>query len=122
MALHVVHPAVAARSEPFQQARLIGRQIDAGDADGVEAELRCECGQFATQVFEVECGGCGHGAGRKYNRGMDLPIAIYSTRQVRELDAHAIEQQGVAGYTLMKRAGEASAAHRDRLRGGQQRR
>ena len=39
---------------------------------------------------------------------MALPIAIYSTRQVRELDAHAIEQQGVAGYTLMKRAGQAS--------------
>ena len=38
------------------------------------------------------------GAGRKYNRGMALPTAIYSTRQVRELDAHAIEQQGVAGY------------------------
>ena len=39
---------------------------------------------------------------------MALPTAIYSTRQVRELDAHAIEQQGVAGYTLMKRAGQAS--------------
>ncbi|MCU0761027.1 MAG: NAD(P)H-hydrate dehydratase [Steroidobacteraceae bacterium] len=39
---------------------------------------------------------------------MALPTAIYSTRQVRELDEHAIRERGVAGYTLMKRAGEAS--------------
>ncbi|MEZ5487414.1 MAG: NAD(P)H-hydrate dehydratase [Steroidobacteraceae bacterium] len=39
---------------------------------------------------------------------MALPTAIYSTRQVRDLDQHAICEQGVPGYTLMKRAGEAS--------------
>jgi NAD(P)H-hydrate epimerase len=39
---------------------------------------------------------------------MALPTAIYSTRQVRELDDYAIRERGVAGYTLMKRAGEAS--------------
>ena len=39
---------------------------------------------------------------------MPLPTAIYSTRQVRELDDHAIQALGVPGYTLMKRAGEAS--------------
>src|SRR5579862_4237048 len=38
---------------------------------------------------------------------MALPIAMYSTSQVRALDAHAIEM-GVPGYTLMKRAGEAA--------------
>jgi len=37
---------------------------------------------------------------------MPLPIALYSTAQVRALDAHAIEVRGVPGYTLMKRAGE----------------
>ncbi len=39
---------------------------------------------------------------------MALPIALYSTAQVRALDAHAIETLGVPGYTLMKRAGEAA--------------
>jgi hydroxyethylthiazole kinase-like uncharacterized protein yjeF len=37
---------------------------------------------------------------------MALPIALYSTAQVRALDAHAIDVQGIPGYTLMKRAGE----------------
>ncbi len=39
---------------------------------------------------------------------MALPTAIYSTRQIRDLDAWAIRELGVPGYTLMKRAGEAS--------------
>ncbi len=39
---------------------------------------------------------------------MALPIALYSTAQVRALDAHAIQELGIPGYTLMKRAGEAA--------------
>jgi ADP-dependent NAD(P)H-hydrate dehydratase / NAD(P)H-hydrate epimerase len=39
---------------------------------------------------------------------MALPNVLYSAAQVRALDAHAIETLGVPGYTLMKRAGEAS--------------
>ena len=39
---------------------------------------------------------------------MALPIALYSTAQVRALDAHAIKDLGIPGYTLMKRAGEAA--------------
>jgi NAD(P)H-hydrate epimerase len=39
---------------------------------------------------------------------MALPIALYSTAQVRALDAYAIEVLGIPGYTLMKRAGEAA--------------
>src|SRR5256884_8729100 len=39
---------------------------------------------------------------------MALPIALYSTAQVRALDAHAIEVLGIPGYALMKRAGEAA--------------
>ncbi|HEY1491669.1 MAG TPA: NAD(P)H-hydrate epimerase, partial [Steroidobacteraceae bacterium] len=39
---------------------------------------------------------------------MPLPVALYSTAQVRELDAHAIQSMGVTGYVLMKRAGEAA--------------
>jgi ADP-dependent NAD(P)H-hydrate dehydratase / NAD(P)H-hydrate epimerase len=39
---------------------------------------------------------------------MPLPNALYSTAQVRAVDAHAIEVMGVPGYTLMKRAGEAA--------------
>ncbi len=39
---------------------------------------------------------------------MPLPIALYSTAQVRAVDAHAIDVLGIPGYTLMKRAGEAA--------------
>jgi NAD(P)H-hydrate epimerase len=39
---------------------------------------------------------------------MALPVGLYSTAQVRALDAHAINELGVPGYTLMKRAGEAA--------------
>jgi ADP-dependent NAD(P)H-hydrate dehydratase / NAD(P)H-hydrate epimerase len=39
---------------------------------------------------------------------MALPIAVYSAEQVRALDQRAIESVPVAGYTLMKRAGEAA--------------
>ena len=39
---------------------------------------------------------------------MALPTLLYSTAQVRALDVHAIEEQGIPGYTLMKRAGEAA--------------
>jgi len=39
---------------------------------------------------------------------MPLPVCLYSTAQVRALDAYAIETLGVPGYTLMKRAGEAA--------------
>src|SRR5581483_3915120 len=39
---------------------------------------------------------------------MALPVCLYSTAQVRALDAYAIETLGIPGYTLMKRAGEAA--------------
>jgi NAD(P)H-hydrate epimerase len=39
---------------------------------------------------------------------MPLPTALYSTAQVRALDAYAIDVLGIPGYTLMKRAGEAA--------------
>jgi NAD(P)H-hydrate epimerase len=42
---------------------------------------------------------------------MALPVSLYSTAQVRALDAHAIQEQGVPGYTLMQRAGEATLRH-----------
>ncbi|HUN25900.1 MAG TPA: NAD(P)H-hydrate dehydratase [Steroidobacteraceae bacterium] len=39
---------------------------------------------------------------------MALPLSLYSAAQVRALDAYAIGQLGIPGYTLMKRAGEAA--------------
>jgi NAD(P)H-hydrate epimerase len=42
---------------------------------------------------------------------MALPVALYSSAQVRALDAHAIEVLGIPAYTLMKRAGEAALRH-----------
>ncbi|PIE83684.1 MAG: bifunctional ADP-dependent NAD(P)H-hydrate dehydratase/NAD(P)H-hydrate epimerase [Candidatus Contendobacter odensis] len=38
----------------------------------------------------------------------ELPIRLYRTAQVRELDRIAIEDRGIPGYTLMNRAGEAA--------------
>jgi len=38
---------------------------------------------------------------------MPLPTPLYTAAQVRALDAYAISTLGIAGYTLMKRAGEA---------------
>lgn len=37
-----------------------------------------------------------------------LPTAVYRAADVRAMDRHAIEVQGIAGYTLMQRAGEAA--------------
>ncbi len=42
---------------------------------------------------------------------MALPVCLYSTAQVRALDAYAIETLGIPGYTLMKRAGEAALSY-----------
>jgi hydroxyethylthiazole kinase-like uncharacterized protein yjeF len=39
---------------------------------------------------------------------MALPTVLYSTAQVRALDAYAIDTLGIPGYVLMKRAGEAA--------------
>lgn len=39
---------------------------------------------------------------------MSHPQGLYSVAQVRAFDAHAIAAQGVPGYTLMRRAGEAA--------------
>ncbi|HEY6643425.1 NAD(P)H-hydrate dehydratase [Povalibacter sp.] len=38
----------------------------------------------------------------------NLPLAIHTAAQVRELDRHAIEDLGIPGYTLMTSAGEAA--------------
>src|SRR6185437_12982259 len=51
----------------------------------------------------------GHGTtSAQYNEPMALPTSLYSAAQVRALDADAIGRLGIPGYTLMKRAGEAS--------------
>ena len=37
-----------------------------------------------------------------------LPLTLYSAAQVRELDRVAIEEHGIAGFTLMQRAARAA--------------
>ena len=39
-----------------------------------------------------------------------LPVDIYSVATVREIDRTAIEDEGIAGYTLMTRAGAATVS------------
>ncbi len=34
-----------------------------------------------------------------------LPVALYRSEQVRELDRLAIQERGIPGYVLMNRAG-----------------
>src|SRR5262249_55239667 len=67
-------------------------------------------GQLAfhfVRIYELRChGGATHP--RPYNQGMALPLALYSTSQVRALGAHAINEFGIPRYTPMKRAGEAA--------------
>ena len=41
---------------------------------------------------------------------MELPVEIYSVAGVRNIDRVAISEAGIAGYTLMTRAGEQAAA------------
>ncbi len=41
----------------------------------------------------------------------DLPTFLYTAEQVRALDQCAIETHGIAGFTLMKRAGKATLRH-----------
>ncbi|WP_339670563.1 NAD(P)H-hydrate dehydratase [Dasania marina] len=45
---------------------------------------------------------------RRLRCGDDLPTALYTAAQVRDLDRVAIAQQGMAGFTLMRRAGRAA--------------
>ena len=40
----------------------------------------------------------------------ELPFELYRAAQVRELDRIAIEERGIPGYTLMRRAGDAAFA------------
>ena len=37
-----------------------------------------------------------------------LPVSLYRAEQVRRLDQAAIEAEGIDGYTLMQRAGQAA--------------
>src|SRR5262245_19380708 len=37
-----------------------------------------------------------------------LPVEVYSAASVRAMDRRAVERAGVAGYTLMQRAGDAA--------------
>ncbi len=39
-----------------------------------------------------------------------LPAEVYTASQARAMDRHAIERSGIAGYTLMQRAGAAALA------------
>lgn len=39
---------------------------------------------------------------------MNLPISLYRSEQVRELDRVAIEEHGINGFSLMERAGESA--------------
>lgn len=43
-----------------------------------------------------------------------IPVEVYAAAQVRAMDRYAIEQAGIAGYTLMQRAGAATLATLER--------
>lgn len=49
-----------------------------------------------------------HGASVRLMSTVNLPVALYSAAEVRELDRTAIEERGIPGYELMCRAGTAA--------------
>src|SRR5215469_3918920 len=109
MPLHVVHLAVKPVREPLEQVSLVLRDLDVCHTNGRKAERRGARRQLAFYFLQVNERRCHRRTNaHQYNDAMALPIALYSTAQVRALDAHAINESGVPGYTLMKRAGEAA--------------
>jgi NAD(P)H-hydrate epimerase len=110
---------VTARSEPGFEARLVLGEVERRDTYFLKTELATERFDLGSKSRELDVGQLGHGAGtgmevdRKYNPPMQgpsehLPVAVYSTSQVRELDRRAIELHGIPGYELMCRAGAAA--------------
>src|SRR6202030_2613663 len=79
-------------------------------ADGGKDERGRACSQLAFYLLKIDDRRCSHRATNacQYNQPMALPIALYSTAQVRSLDAYAINELKIPGYMLMKRAGEAA--------------
>lgn len=49
--------------------------------------------------------------GKNTVTGSQLPVSLYRSGDVRELDRRVIEDQGIAGFTLMRRAGRAVFDH-----------
>ena len=93
MALHVAHLAVKAVVEPAQQVPLVLRDRDAGHAECAEAQGAGARLELAFQRRQVRGGKLRHGVitADSIMSTMALPVAMYSTSQVRALDAHAIE-------------------------------
>ena len=107
------------RPSASQRSRLASSsgEVDAGDADLVEPELaREDFDPFADpcEIDGVEWRGHeGRAATERASiiRRMDaLPVEVYSAASVRAMDRRAIEAEGIPGYTLMQRAGEAACA------------
>src|SRR5215471_9668760 len=115
--MHVVHLAVAAGGEPFEQARFVRAEFDAADADLLEAALAAPALDVERQLRVVDRCGNGSGGGhrrrismRQYNRRIMPDVSLYTVDQVRAFDRAAIEQHGIAGYELMRRAASAAFA------------
>ena len=117
VARHVVHAAVATLREPALEIGLVLGEIDAGDADLVEAELARQdfdpCAdprEFAGGEWACHEGTAASGAASIITRMDPLPAEVYSAASVRAMDRRAIETGGIPGYTLMRRAGDAAFA------------
>ena len=88
---------------------LVGLEIDARHPEPVKAKLARAREEIPLQRGEIELGKIPEGPhSAQYNQPMALPVSLYSAAQVRALDAYAIGELHVPGYTLMKRAGEAA--------------
>jgi NAD(P)H-hydrate epimerase len=88
---------------------LVLGNIDPGDPESVEPELPSTSDKLALGCGQIELRSSQglHGA-LSIIVPMALPTSLYSTAQVRALDAYAIGTLGIPGYALMKRAGEAA--------------
>lgn len=109
---------MTAELEPAFETGLVLFECEAGDPDFLKTErwserlnLQREC----RKSFSVEFGHCASWVAgltsiiSPMNEHVaELPIAVYSAEQVREMDRIAIEEHGVSGYELMCRAGQSA--------------
>lgn len=123
MGAHIVHFAVVAGLEPALQMLLVLGEVQAADADLLEAQLAAPVLDGLGEGGEI-CGSGRHvaretgaemriilpdiGARRRMPHIKDdFPDALYSAAQIRALDAQLIAA-GTTGFELMQRAARAT--------------
>lgn len=117
MASHPLHLAVQALIEPAEEMALVFCEIRIGNTDFLEAQGFAPALDLRRERFRGpglrQCSGLRRsvllaGWGTHYNVDMfSVSDKLYTASATRALDRAAIEDHGIPGYLLMKRAGSA---------------